>query len=142
MLKFSLQVVEESSASESSKLRDVADYNIYLDSPDDIFSFYVYSVAKVGEELKASVEVKNIFQTELTNCKFTVEGQNMGHDVKTIQSIGIGERKSFDITLNPKKAGQKLVLCDLDCDQINDVQGYYEFEVESKDDVIGAADDE
>ena len=141
MLKFSLQVVENTSASESSKARDVADYNIYLDSPDDIFSFYVYSVAKVGQELKATVEVKNIFQTELTNCKFTVEGQNMGHDVKTLQSIGAGETKSFDITLNPKKPGQKLVLCDLDCDQINDVQGYYEFEVETKDDVI-AADDE
>merc|ERR1712170_225373 len=78
----------------------------------------------VGTPFRVRVQVTNPLSSTLTNCRVTVEGQNMTDDCKAIAKIPSKGRAEVSCQLTARKPGTKMLLVDLDSDEIQDIKGF------------------
>ncbi len=69
----------------------------------------------------------------MTNCILNMEGQGFKNHTIHLGTIASDESYSLDIDLMPTKSGQKTLLVDLDCTQIQDIKVFYTVPVEESD---------
>jgi len=119
-LTFSIIIIDKKRDSVSRE-----DVTFVLDPPKDTIKLSVSSSIEVQKPFEVTVTVTNPFEIPLTNCVLSLEGSFMSHSSKNIGTLGVGETKSVNMTLTPKKKGNKRIIVDFDSKEIQDIKAHY-----------------
>ncbi|XP_077993726.1 protein-glutamine gamma-glutamyltransferase K-like [Glandiceps talaboti] len=100
-----------------------------VDTPD--LTLETKGEIKVGKAFKVKVYLKNPLPHALTSCTLDVEGPGLQRPkvIKQRTVPGLGELKT-EVELTPRKAGKKVIVISFDSDQLTQVTGSLDIEVE------------
>ncbi|XP_072370768.1 protein-glutamine gamma-glutamyltransferase 2-like [Scyliorhinus torazame] len=94
----------------------------------------VRGVTMLSQEVMTEISFENILPVTLSNCIFTLEGAGLiaGQMEIRVGTLNPGEVITKEATFIPKKMGLKTLTVDFDSDNLKDIKGYINIDIQAE----------
>ncbi|XP_043565997.1 protein-glutamine gamma-glutamyltransferase 2-like [Chiloscyllium plagiosum] len=127
LIRLTAFVVDAETNESAFTLKDIA-----LINPN--ITIQVRDVPVLSQKVIIGISFENILPVGLTNCVFTLEGAGLidGQLEEWIGTLNPGDVITKEISIIPKKIGLKKLTVDFDSDNLKDVKGYTNIDVQDR----------